>query len=95
MPGTKSDALTVVLDALAGLERQGETIEDDWQYVIDLTRTWRLKLERLGSADPITDVQAEAIGVVAAEAAAITDPHRAIDWLSTLPQIVLLAIGPA
>ena len=23
----------------------------------------------------------------------ITDPHRAIDWLSTFPQVVLLAIG--
>ena len=23
----------------------------------------------------------------------ITDPHRAIDWLSTFPQVVLLAPG--
>ena len=23
----------------------------------------------------------------------ITDPHRAIDWLSTFPQVVLLALG--
>ena len=26
-------------------------------------------------------------------AAAITDPHRAIDWLSTYPQVVLIALG--
>ncbi len=23
----------------------------------------------------------------------ITDPHRAIDWLSTFPQVALLALG--
>ena len=23
----------------------------------------------------------------------IADPHRAIDWLSTFPQVVLLALG--
>ena len=23
----------------------------------------------------------------------ISDPHRAIDWLSTFPQVVLLALG--
>ena len=27
------------------------------------------------------------------EAARITDPHRAIDWLSTLPQATLVALG--
>jgi len=29
------------------------------------------------------------------EAARITDPHRAIDWLSTLPQATLVALGEA
>jgi hypothetical protein len=23
----------------------------------------------------------------------VTDPHRAIDWLSTLPQVALAALG--
>ena len=27
------------------------------------------------------------------EARLISDPHRAIDWLSTLPQVVLVALG--
>jgi hypothetical protein len=27
------------------------------------------------------------------EAGRITDPHRAIDWMSTFPQIVLVAVG--
>jgi hypothetical protein len=34
-----------------------------------------------------------AIEWLEAEAARIADPHRAIDWLSTLPQAALLAIG--
>lgn len=29
------------------------------------------------------------------EAGRITDPHRAIDWLSTLPQVALAALGEA
>jgi hypothetical protein len=28
-----------------------------------------------------------------AEASSIADPHRAIDWLSTLPQVALAALG--
>ena len=27
------------------------------------------------------------------EVGLITDPHRAIDWLSTFPQVVLVAFG--
>ena len=30
---------------------------------------------------------------VADEAGGIADPHRAIDWLSTLPQVALAALG--
>jgi hypothetical protein len=30
-----------------------------------------------------------------AEAGRITDPHRAIDWMSTLPQVALAAVGEA
>ena len=33
----------------------------------------------------------EAIELAIDEAGLIRDPHRAIDWLSTLPQVVLLA----
>jgi hypothetical protein len=96
MPGTRSDAITTAFDALAGLERLGETVDDDWQYVVDLARAWRLKLEAAAAAagdEPLADDRTHAIEVAAVEAASITDPHRAIDWLSTLPQIVLLALG--
>jgi hypothetical protein len=93
MPGTRSDAITVALDALSGLERLGETVEDDWQYVVDLARAWRLKLEAAADDEPLADERTHAIEVAAAEVASITDSHRAIDWLSTLPQVVLLALG--
>ena len=34
-------------------------------------------------------MQRAALAALAAEVAAIDDPHRAIDWLSTFPQVVL------
>jgi hypothetical protein len=35
------------------------------------------------------------VGVVAdlRQVAALDDPHRAIDWLSTFPQVLLIALG--
>lgn len=36
-----------------------------------------------------------AIDRLVAEADMVTDPHRAIDWLSTLPQATLVALGEA
>ena len=35
----------------------------------------------------------DAIDEAIVEIGSIADPHRAIDWLSTFPQVVLLAIG--
>jgi hypothetical protein len=34
-----------------------------------------------------------AIDAAVGEIARISDPHRAIDWLSTFPQVTLLALG--
>jgi hypothetical protein len=34
-----------------------------------------------------------AVARAVGEARLISDPHRAIDWLSTLPQVVLVALG--
>jgi len=93
MPANRSDVIAIALEALAGLETLGETVGDDWQYVVDLARTWRLTLERHATAEALTDEISQAIEAAAAEAASITDPHRAIDWLSTFPQIVLLAMA--
>jgi hypothetical protein len=93
MSGTRSDAIALAVDAVIGLERHGETVGDDWQYVVDLARTWRLKLEAASGDDPLPDEAAKAIEVAAAEAGSISDPHRAIDWLSTFPQVVVLAMS--
>lgn len=79
-------------EALAEL---GETIEDEWSYVNDLCRAWTDRLDEVAAA-PIGAREAppaivDAIGLAIEEAALVRDPHRAIDWLSTFPQVVLLA----
>jgi hypothetical protein len=84
------------LEAYATLESLGEEIDDEWTYVTDLEAAWRERLNEV--ADARGELAAEpatvaAIDGVIDEIGRITDPHRAIDWLSTFPQVVLLAIG--
>ena len=86
------------LDRLAAL---GETIEEEWTYVQDLQTVWTARLRAVASADrpsgthpPLAELEA-AVDRLVAEADLITDPHRAIDWLSTLPQVTLVALGEA
>ena len=43
--------------------------------------------------EPAGDGVAEAVAILSAEVGAIDDPHRAIDWLSTFPQVLLVAVG--
>jgi hypothetical protein len=92
--GALLQAAIAAEDALADL---GESIEDEWSYVNDLRQAWTDRLAELAggpaggqSADPAV---VEAIELAIEEAGLIGDPHRAIDWLSTLPQVVLLAAG--
>ena len=89
---------TDALDAYAALGELGEEIEDEWSYVADLGR----RLARRGSrrwptpapARPIDPSDAGAPSTApSTRSARIEDPHRAIDWLSTFPQVVLLALG--
>lgn len=87
------DRAVVSCEALGLL---GEDVEDEWQYVQDLGEAWLTRLEASAAArgdEPITPEVGAAIDRACAEAALITDPHRAIDWLSTLPQVVLVALG--
>jgi hypothetical protein len=80
-------------DALAEL---GEEIEDEWSYVQDLAAAWRDRLEAVADAragQPLDEAADAAIRAAIDEAARIEDPHRAIDWLSTFPQVTLLAVG--
>jgi hypothetical protein len=90
---TSIDRAVAACDALGLL---GEDIDDEWQYVQDLGAAWLTRLEEVaaqrGEERIPTDVGA-AIDRVCAEAALVSDPHRAIDWLSTLPQVVLVALG--
>jgi hypothetical protein len=96
-PHTLGTLLMAALEAEDALADLGESIDDEWSYVNDLRRAWTDRLAEAGggpegtrSADPAV---VEAIELAIDEAGRISDPHRAIDWLSTLPQVVLLAAG--
>ena len=82
--------------ALDALARRGEAIEDEWTYVDDLERTWRERFREVDAArggEAVPDVAVAAVDRAIEETRLIEDPHRAIDWLSTFPQVVLLALG--
>jgi len=78
------------------LADRGEAIDDEWSYINDLDAAWAERLsavaERRGD-EPADPPILAAIDEAIAETEAIVDPHRAIDWLSTFPQVVLLALG--
>ncbi len=84
------------LAAYAALAELGEEIDDEWSYVQDLSEAWRERLDAVAAArgaeavDPPVD---DAIQRAIDEIGGIDDPHRAIDWLSTFPQVTLLALG--
>lgn len=93
---TIREVLDRALDAYAGLGELGEEVEDEWSYVTDLNEAWRSRLEEIVGArgdDEVADEVGAAVDRAADEVGRIVDPHRAIDWLSTFPQVVLLAIG--
>ena len=95
-PASVAEAIDRALSAYAELTELGEEIDDEWSYVNDLSGAWRDQLEAVATEragaelDPTIDA---AIDRVIDEVARITDPHRAIDWLSTFPQVTLLALG--
>lgn len=84
------------LEAHAALADLGEDVEDEWSYVNDLAEAWRDELlavaDRRGNEEVPAEVET-AVDRAIAEIGLIADPHRAIDWLSTFPQVVLLALG--
>lgn len=96
MPATVRDLVARTIAAHDGLAAVAEPLEEEWQYVTDLGAAWGARLRHVGDergAEPAAPAVEAAIERVAAEAGLVTDPHRAIDWLSTLPQVVLLALG--
>jgi len=96
-------------EAYRALAELAETVEDEWQYVTDLVDAYLPSIRALAEADgggaprtagieadggrALTTAQVEAVDEAIAEIALITDPHRAIDWLSTFPHVVGLALG--
>ena len=96
MPATVGTLIDRALTAFGSLAEVGDAVIDEHQYVTDLGIVWRARLGAVSAArgPEIAGPEVEAaVDTAIAEAARITDPHRAIDWLSTLPQVVLIAIG--
>ena len=93
---TRGAALAAALAALDGLADLGETIEDEWTYVTVLAEAGRSRLRTAAGVDPaapLAPARAAAVAAACAETARLVDPHRAIDWLSTFPAVVELALG--
>jgi hypothetical protein len=96
VPETIGAAIDGARDTLDGLVALGEVVEDEWQYIQDLAEAWRDRLDLVDagrSDEALLPERGVAVQRVCVEAGLIEDPHRAIDWLSTFPQVVLVAIG--
>jgi hypothetical protein len=96
VPETIAAAIDGALESLEALVSLGEEVEDEWQYVQDLADAWRERLDVVAagrSDEALLPEVGAAVLRVCVEAGMIQDPHRAIDWLSTFPQVVLTAIG--
>ena len=95
---TAAELIDLTVAAHARLAEVGEAVAEEWQYIQDLRAAWHARLAEVratrGTEAASTEAGA-AIERLADEAARISDPHRAIDWLSTLPQAALLALGEA
>jgi hypothetical protein len=98
VPDNVQTVIDRALDAYASLAELGEEVEDEWSYVNDLADAWRARLSDVANdraAAPVSEAVAAAVDRASAEIALITDPHRAIDWRATYPQLVLVALGEA
>ena len=94
---TIRDALDRALDAYAVLGALGEEIEDEWSYVTDLSRRVagalrRGRRRRAATTPPPDDATPRSIAP-STRSAGSSDPHRAIDWLSTFPRSSCVAVG--
>jgi hypothetical protein len=98
MSTTVADLITRALAGFETLAITAEPVEDEWQYVTDLGTVWKARLTAVSDArgaESAPEGAEAAIEVLVEEAGLITDPHKAIDWLSTLPQVALAALGEA
>lgn len=93
---THSELIDRIAAAHGRLADAGEVVAEEWQYIQDLRAGWGARLAEVRATrgrEVAADPAETAIDRLVDEAAQITDPHRAIDWLSTLPQAALLALG--
>ena len=98
MPPTIAELVERTIAGFESLSATAEPVSDEWQYVTDLGTVWRARLQAVADsrgAEQAPPGAGDAIAALVAEAARIADPHRAIDWLSTLPQVALAALGEA
>lgn len=95
-PASVRDAVDRAIAAYADLQGVAEDVEDEWMYIVDLTSAHRERLEAVADADGdrgIDPAVGSAVEAACEEIGRITDPHRAIDWLSTFPSVVAIALG--
>ena len=88
--------IQAALEPYGRLADLGRTIDDEWTYVEDLEAAWQTRFAQVVAArgdEPVAPEVVAALEAAGAEIDLIGDPHRAIDWLSTYPQVVLIAIG--
>ena len=92
---TVGDLAREALAAYEDLLSLAEEIEDEWVFVNDLSSAWQEQIGELvdeRGAQAATALETAAISRAVDEIGRIKDPHRAIDWLSTFPQIVLITL---
>ena len=66
-----------------------------WGFTIVGTDQADLYVEETNPADGSNNWVVDGTRSASGKPLLASDPHRAIDWLSTFPQVVLLAIGLA
>ena len=88
--------LEQALLAYEELASLAEDVEEEWTYVTDLSAAWRDRLEDVAGtrgSEAAGEPASAAIERLIDEVGRISDRHRAIDWLSTFPQVALTALG--
>jgi hypothetical protein len=93
---TIGDVAQQALDAYEALAALAEDVEDEWTYVTDLSAAWRARIESViteRGGEPLDPPALAAVERAIEEVGRIGDPHRAIDWLSTFPQVALTIFG--
>ena len=89
----RSDVIGRAVAAYRTLSELAETVEEEWQYVTDLVTAYEPSLRALEDGAPLEFEAVVAVDEAIEEIGLVTDPHKAIDWLSTYPHVIALAVG--